>query len=333
MKNVFKVLAVVVLLLLATFLVLGLTQPKDVTIVRTTMIKAPHEAVFNQITRFRNWPNWSPWVEVEPTVNLTYEGVDGQPGSSYKWVGDETGSGKMTNIAVTLTRMKFELMFLKPWKGTADGFLEAEPQQTGAVKVTWSLTTHAGFPMNAFNFMTEKMIGKDFERGLELLKAYAEQHPSVELGLNSIEEKEFPAAHYATIRKTIPWNAMKDFSTQAFGTLAAAAGNRVIGAPSTFYYVWNDTAQTADMAPALAVSGADPVAGKDIVMVHTPISHVCCILYKGGYANLGKAHELLGQYINQKGRRLNYILEEYIVGPANEQDSTKWITNVNYFVQ
>lgn len=330
MKKFFKVLGIVVLLLLAVFLVLGLTQPKDVTVLRTTSIIAPQNVVFDQVSRFKNWPNWSPWVEVEPSVQLTYDGIDGQPGSSYTWVGDETGSGKMTNTATTGEQMNFDLLFIKPWEGHASGFLKTEAVNERETKVSWSLTMHSAFPMNAFNFMTDKMIGKDFERGLELLKNYAQAHPQMELTTSHVIEKEFPATTFAIIRKTVPWSEMKKFSGDAFWALMKEAGSRIAGPPSTFYYAWDEKAQTADMAPAFAVSGTEPVKGAEIMTI--PAMNNCSILYKGGYAGLEKAQRVLGKYIEDNSKTLHYTYEEYLVGPGNEADSNKWVTNINFLV-
>ncbi len=331
MKKFFKILGILILILIIVFLILGLTQPKDITIVRTTTIKAPQQVVFNQISRFRNWPNWSPWLEVEPTTKMTYIGIDGQVGSSYKWLGDETGEGQMTNTGVTYKQMDYDLLFIKPWEGHAKGFIKAIDLKNGNTEVTWSMTMHSDFPMNALGFMTDRMVGKDFENGLELLKDYAQAHPTIEISMNSVEEKSFPATTYATIRGKIKWTDMQTFSTSAFATLKTATEGRRIGAASTFYYAWEDSLQTTDMAPAYAVSGTEPIAG--VQMVNLPPSISCSILYKGGYANLGKANQVLAQYIAQKGRRLNYVIEEYLVGPETEPDSNKWVTNINFLVK
>jgi effector-binding domain-containing protein len=330
MKKFFKVLGVVVLLIVAIFLLLGLAQSKDVSVVRTTTIIAPQNVVFDQIARFKNWPNWSPWVEVEPSVQLTYEGIDGQVGSNYAWQGDETGSGKMTNTGITGEQMNFELLFIKPWEGHSSGFLKAEAVNAQETKVTWSMTMHSEFPMNAFNFMTDKMIGKDFERGLELLKNYTEAHPQIELTSSHVIEKGFPATTFAIVRKTIPWGEMKKFSEDAFWMLTKESGSRIAGPPCTFYYAWDEAARTADMAPAFAVSGSEPVKGAEIVTI--PAMRSCSILYKGGYAGLEKAQRILGEYIATHNKVLHYTYEEYLVGPGNEADSNKWATNVNFLV-
>ena len=330
MKILFKILGIALLALLLIMLILGLTQPKDVSVERTIVIKAPQAAVLDQITNFKNWTNWSPWIAKEPKVKLTYQGVDGLVGSSYHWKGDESGEGEMTCASIAKGTMTYTVQFLKPWKGSSDGYLATEAINANETKVLWHMTLHGTFPFNAFNYFMEKIIGTDFEDGLELLKNHAEAHPVAGLNMNSVEEIIFPAQSYATIRKTIPWTEMQSFSSNAFSQLAKAAGKRMMGTAATFYFSWNDTTQSTDMAPAYPISGKEPI--KEVTMMHVPAMHNCRIVYTGGYGRLGKAHEVLGQYIVEKHKKLNYTFEEYVQGPFNEPDSNKWVTTVNYLV-
>ncbi|GAA4453546.1 SRPBCC family protein [Rurimicrobium arvi] len=333
MKRFFKILGIIIGLLILVFFILAFTQPKVAHIVRTRTWKASQPVVFDQVVRFKNWPHWSPWVEIEPGVKLTYEGVDGQPGSSYTWVGDETGSGKMTNIAVTIEKMKYELEFIKPWHGRSSGSISVEAQQTGEVKVTWEMEMIATFPFNALNFMFDHSVGKDLERGLELLEAYTVAHPQIEMTESNIVERSFPATNYATIRKSVSFAEMKDFSESVFRKIREAAPERIVGPPATFYYRWEDSAQKYEIGPAYALSGSGPLPDKDITVMPVPTSTVISLLYKGGYANLGSAHRILQDYAGKRGMNIVNVLEEYISGPADDPDSTKWATNVIFFVK
>lgn len=333
MKRFFKILGIIFGILIVVFFVLAFTQPKEAQVVRTRTWKARQPVVFDQIVRFRNWPHWSPWVELEPTVKITYEGVDGQPGSSYTWLGDETGAGKMTNTGVEVDKMKFDLDFIKPWEGHSRGSIKVEALQTGEVKVTWEMNLTASFPFNAFNFMFDRTIGKDFERGLENLELYTNAHPQIELTEAYVVERNFPATNFATQRKAVSFAEMKDFSESVFRKIRTAAQERIIGAPCTFYYRWDDSSQKYEIGPAYALSGNAPLSDKDISLMQIPTSTVYSLLYKGGYANLGSAHQILQRYAGQKGANIVQVMEEYISGPANEQDSTKWATNVIFFVK
>lgn len=331
MKKIFKFLGILLLLLIVVFLVLGLVSPKDITVQRSTVIKAPREAVYEQFVKFRNWPRWSPWVALEPTVKLTYTGTDGMPGSAYHWVGDETGEGEMTNTGIGDGTMNFGLQFIKPWAGKAAGDFKAEDAGNGSTKVTWTIHMHSSFPMNALNFMTDKMIGKDFEKGLSMMKQYTEAHPEAPASSFDIKEMTFPATTYATIRKTIPATGFMDFFTDSYGILYPAVGPRINGNSAAIIYMWDMQANTADIAAALPVKGTEAI--KDITLVQVPESPAYSIVYTGGYAGSAKAHEALGKHVAASGKILSYMIEEYVTDPSKEPDSNKWITNISYIVQ
>lgn len=333
MKRFFKILGILLGILIVVFFVLAFTQPKEAKVVRSRTWKARQPVVFDQVLRFRNWTHWSPWLEVEPTAKLSYEGVDGQPGSSYSWVGDDIGAGKMTNTGVDVDKMKFDLDFIKPWEGHSSGSIRVEAQPNGEVTVSWELNLRAQFPFNAFNFMFDRTVGQDFERGLEMLESYTLAHPEIELTEAYVVERSFPATTFATQRKSVSFAEMKDFSESVFARIRKAAPERIVGAPCTFYYRWDDSSQKYEIGPAYALSGNGPLNDKELSLMQIPNSTAFSLLYKGGYANLGKAHQILQDYAVKKGVNIVNVLEEYISGPADEQDSTKWATNVIFFVK
>src|ERR1035437_7430219 len=149
MKKFFIFLSVLIGIVLVAVLILGVIEPTDIIVTRSVMIKAPKEAVFDQMVLFKNWTNWSPWYKMDSTnMKMTYSGTDGQPGSGYTWVGSEkTGAGGMKNNAVNGTEMKFEVNFTEPRRGTAHGTLKAA-DTAGMTKATWSFSMHMPFPLN-----------------------------------------------------------------------------------------------------------------------------------------------------------------------------------------
>lgn len=178
MKKFLKVLLVIVLILVAGFLIIGLVEPKDVTLQRSMLIKAPKEKVYEQMTHFSQWHNWSPWAEKDSTIKITLGGTEGQPGATYHWVGDKdkTGEGTMTITSVTPADMTYDMEFLKPWKQKAKGFVHVSDTTNGMVNATWGFTAHYPYPWNGFLLFVnmDKMLGGDFDRGLELLKKHVE---------------------------------------------------------------------------------------------------------------------------------------------------------------
>jgi uncharacterized protein YndB with AHSA1/START domain len=158
-------------------LVVAALQPADFKITRTATIAAPPADVFAQVNELRKWEAWSPWAKLDPAMKVTYDGPPAGTGASYAWAGNsQVGEGRMTiteSRSPELVRMKLE--FLKPFAAVNDTEFAFKPE-TNQTVVTWSMSGKNNFVSKVFClFMNmDKMVGKDFEKGLAQLKAVAE---------------------------------------------------------------------------------------------------------------------------------------------------------------
>jgi effector-binding domain-containing protein len=329
MKKFFRFLGILILILLVIFLVTALVAPKDIKIERSVTMNAPKELVFEQMVKFRNWPAWSPWYEMEPTVKMTYYGTDGQPGSGYTWKGEKTGEGDMKNVGVSGTTVNYQLTFKEPFENQAHGMLKAEDAGSGKTNATWTFETHMSFPMNGLMAIISAVtggVGKDFEKGLNNMKAYVESGKATMVSPVEIKEVQFPEHDYAIIRKTVNWNDMSDFFMKAYDTLGKTAGPRINGAPVGLYYTWDTVNHQTDMAAGFPVSG--PVKG--VAMTTIPASNAYMVAYHGPYSGMMAVHNALGKKLDASGKTHVLVLEEYIVTPTQQKDSTKLLTNIYY---
>lgn len=80
---------ILILIAVVVVVIAGFMAPKETNITATTTINAPKEVVWEQMVKFKNWPNWSPWHKMDPDQKITYAGTDGEVGSSYSWVGEK----------------------------------------------------------------------------------------------------------------------------------------------------------------------------------------------------------------------------------------------------
>ncbi len=179
-KKFFRYCFIILALFIGGLLIVGLKQPKDIVVSRSIIIQAPKEAVFTQMSHFRNWPNWSPWTRLDTTMKNTFAGEDGMPGSTYHWVGDigKTGEAEFKLTSVNGTSMVYQFDLIKPQHITTFGSLKAE-DMAGGTKATFSFTNHFDYPWNAMTiFMNiDNLLSKDFENGLKNMKEYVESHP------------------------------------------------------------------------------------------------------------------------------------------------------------
>lgn len=174
----FKIIAIVVVVLIGTVLAFAATKPDTFRVQRETSIKAPPEKIFALITDFRNWESWSPYEKRDPAMKRTLSGTSSGKGAVYEWAGDSNvGAGRMEIMdAPSPSRVVIKLDFSKPFEAHNIAEFTLEPKGD-ATSVTWAM--HGPNPyfakvMHTF-FSMDSMVGKDFEAGLANLKAITEK--------------------------------------------------------------------------------------------------------------------------------------------------------------
>jgi hypothetical protein len=91
----------------------------DFEVVRSTTIAASPERVHGLIDDFHAWRAWSPWEDVDPSLERNYYGADSGVGAKYAWEGNrKAGKGSMEIVSSTPERIDLRLVFEKPWKAT-----------------------------------------------------------------------------------------------------------------------------------------------------------------------------------------------------------------------
>ena len=144
---------------------------------RSTTIDAPAEKIYAQIADFHRWTAWSPWEDTDPDLRRTYTGADSGPGAVYSWSGNRrAGQGRMEIVDVTEpSEVRIDVLFEKPFRSRSESRFAITPDGP-ATRVTWTMTgrkTRLTRMMSVFTSM-DKLIGPDFAKGLERLKATTE---------------------------------------------------------------------------------------------------------------------------------------------------------------
>jgi hypothetical protein len=149
----------------------------DFEVVRSTTIAVAPERVHGLIDDFHAWRAWSPWEDVDPSLVRDYSGADSGVGAKYAWEGNrKAGKGNMEIVSSTPERIDVQLVFEKPWKANNQVAFELTPTGDTATDVTWRMTgTTKGFAALFSKVVSmDRMVGKDFEKGLARMKAAAE---------------------------------------------------------------------------------------------------------------------------------------------------------------
>lgn len=173
----FKIIAIVVVVLLVALLLFAATKPDTFRVQRSGSIKAPPEKIFALINDFHSWGNWSPWEKKDPSMKRVLGAVASGKGAVYEWEGNnEVGKGRM-EIAESSppSKVAIRLDFVKPFQAHNTVEFALEPKGD-ATNVTWTMqgdTPYFAKLIHVF-FDMDSMVGKDFETGLANLKTIAE---------------------------------------------------------------------------------------------------------------------------------------------------------------
>ena len=177
-----KTVIIVVAVLIAGVLVVAALRPDDFSVQRSASIKAPADKIYPMLVDFRQWPGWSPWEKLDPTMTRTLGGAASGPGATYAWSGSgKVGAGRMEITQSSApSRIVIQLDFFRPFqaRNIAEFTLEAQGE---AAKVTWAMHGPATLMSKLMGmlFNMDKLVGRDFEAGLAGLKCVAEDKASL----------------------------------------------------------------------------------------------------------------------------------------------------------
>ncbi|NHZ62977.1 SRPBCC family protein [Massilia genomosp. 1] len=171
-------IALVLVLLIIGILGTAAMQPDTFSVTRSVAIKAPPEKILGLVGDFHQWQGWSPWERLDPGMQRVHSGAPSGKGARYAWTGnDDVGAGKMEITELTPpSRVVIKLDFIKPFEVSNVTEFTLAPKD-GQTQVSWTMSGPMPFIskiMSVFMSM-DRIIGRDFEKGLANLKAAAEK--------------------------------------------------------------------------------------------------------------------------------------------------------------
>ncbi len=337
-----RIILIVLAALAGIFLIMGLVLPKDYQLERSIVIEAAPEVVFPYVQRFEERSKWYSWNKLDPDMDTALEGPDGQVGTVYKWTGDPqtVGSGSQEIVEIVPNeKVRNKIVFEEPMEAEAMDYVTLEPVEAGT-RVNWGFESRFPFPWNALlPFMgMEKSVGKDYEEGLSALKELVESQPKAAARFRGfgMQVVDMPERHFVLLRDRVSFDEMPQFFERTYGELTSAlkqAGAQMAGHPSALYYSWDEEEQMTDMAPAFPIrrKGTFPSAFSQTTL---PAGKAIVVDYRGGYDRLSEAHNAVDAFARENGMTLGApAMEEYITGPEQEPDTSRWLTQIIYPVE
>ena len=172
-----KPLLVILLSLTVIAALLMVLAPREKMLSRSIRIKAPKSTVFKHIQSFEHRKAWYPWTSLDPNMQTSIEGKDGEVGALYKWSGNEevgVGEQLITQLVVN-EQVDTRLIFKEPFASTSDTYLKISQEGEETV-ATWGMKAYMPIPVNIMGlFMSfEENVGPDYEQGLKNLKGICE---------------------------------------------------------------------------------------------------------------------------------------------------------------
>lgn len=145
------------------------------TVSRAADIGGTPDQVRAALVDFREWRNWSPWEGLDPDLQRTYGGADSGVGATYNWQGNrKAGQGRMEITGDSTEVVTATVDFVKPFKSSTTQTFDLLAHPDGTTHLTWTMVGPKSFATKVMGIFTsmDKLVGKDFERGLAQLDAY-----------------------------------------------------------------------------------------------------------------------------------------------------------------
>lgn len=329
------------LAILAVTAVLSLLMPTKQKVERSITINAPASVIYQQLIKLENFNKYSVWSQQDSTAKYTMTGTDGTIGAATSWTGDPeiSGEGKIEIVSLEENKtIRHKLSFTKPKKGTAESTFTLK-ESNGTTSVTWNFDLATPRPWNIFNlfYSLDKKMGKDFEEGLATLKTAIEKmNGTAPAKIYDVQLMNFPATTFAMIRQQVKWNDLLSFFEEHLPLVYQEAqnANASPGTASGLIYEWDVKNQQADIAAAVPVAAGTTINSPVVQSTDIPASKAVFVNYSGAYDKLPDAYNSIHQYLSEnKLKEKTPSIEQYIAGPANEKDTSKWLTKIVFLVE
>ncbi len=171
-----KTLVMVVTAALALLLIVAAFRPDTFRVERHITVAAPPEKLYPFLSDLHQFNRWNPYLRKDPSTKERYGEVTAGVGGLYAWESEKVGTGSMRIEQVQPPReVRMALDFVKPFvaHNTAEFTLTPEGNQT---VVTWAMHGPANYISKLLGTvgLMDRMVGRDFEDGLQNLKVLGE---------------------------------------------------------------------------------------------------------------------------------------------------------------
>lgn len=292
------VILVAVLIVLA---IIGLLLPRNAHVERSVSIARPASLIYATVNSFQLFPKWSPWQNLDPNMRQTTEGARDGVGAKLVWSGnDKVGSGAQVITASTLNQsVTSDLDFGK--MGVARSTILLAPQGS-STRVTWTVDIDMGAgPIgHYFGLSMDRMIGKDYEKGLSKLKTLVEGMPNVDISGFVAEPVELTAMPILVASETSPLDTASISNAYADGYAQIGkfmAKNKLHRTGAPLGIDGEMTATTFTFEAGMPIDRADVSAGGNVRLTQSYAGKALKTTHVGPYDTLAKTYDTFRAYM------------------------------------
>ena len=328
-----KILKYILLFLLIAAIGLAIyasMQPDAYEVNRTRVLKAPVNVVYDNVSDYKNWEDWGPWKEEDPSMTFAYGDQTKGEGATYSWSGKD-GNGSMKMLKATpneaiANELTFEGM------DPAESYWNFKPVENGT-EVTWGMkVAKSPFIMKVFSAVSggyDNMMGPMFDRGLEKLDSITQiraaevEKISNAFTLGPVSKKSMDAQHFigyphkANMQEADITKIFMESMPKA-GKYAAEKGwDPKSYIPSAIFNKWDYETGEVDFLVGLILDKKVDLA-EGMEHVKLPKGDIVMISKYGNYGSGDeKAHLAIDKFLKENNLTINGpVYEMYVNDPT-----------------
>lgn len=335
MKTLKYILFFLLIIVIGTAIYIAV-QPNEFDFSRSKIIKAPKAMIYNKVNDFKNWPDFSPWIEKEPHAKLTFGEKTSGVGGNYAWHGEILGEGNMkTTAAETDKSISQRIEFVKPFESQSNINWSFENTNEGT-KVTWNMKGKQDFMTKMYTTFAgsiEENTAPDFERGLfkldSIVNADMKRYNVTVNGLTN-----HSGGYYLYNTTSCKISDLESKMAEMLPKVSAYAMKNNInmaGAPFVAYHKWDEENNAVMFSCCVPTTERVITTNNNILTgLLQPFKAVKTTL-NGDYSNLKEAWETATKYIKDNNLEETHdlpALEVYLTDPMNTPNPADWVTEI-----
>jgi effector-binding domain-containing protein len=330
--KILKYLAFIVLALLGVYLILCGTGPKKMDMTQSISIQASPNTVFDLVSDFNKWSQWSPWAKKDINAKYTFTGEPMTAGHSMSWEGNEdVGSGTQKIVDLKQNELvKSELKFKDFGDEASYASFIIKPEGEGT-KLTWTMeSSEMPFMVRGLaklmNF--QAALEKDYVAGLAAIKEISEKAPKAkafDFEVIDIADMHYLGKRFPSIKEA-DVNAALFEST--YGALGKAIGgmDKMAGMPFSIGHSFDPVTHIIDLEMALPIA-AEMKAPEGMTYGKVPAGKAAKYVYYGPYEGTASAWMPFMEAIAKKNHKPRFDgYEVYANDPTTVKSPSEIMT-------